>query len=78
MLTLMLFYLSTINLSNMMTVYGFSQDRLIERKTCFFDITISQDARKRVNVQITADALVGDQCLHRDIVEKQPLEEETE
>jgi len=31
-----------INLSHMMTVYGFSEERMVVRKTCQFNIVISE------------------------------------
>ena len=66
-----------INLSHMVTVYGFSQDRLTMRKTCLIDVEL-QEVDGQVNIAMMADALAGGSCLHRDSLESATLEAETD
>ena len=66
-----------INLSHMVTVYGFSQDRLTMRKTCLIDIEL-QEVDGQVNIAMMADPLAGGSCLHRDSLESATLEAETD
>ena len=66
-----------INLSKMVTVYGFSQDRLTMRKTCLLDIEL-QEVDGEVNIAMMADPLAGGACLHRDSLESATLEAETD
>lgn len=59
----------------MITVYGFSRERLVMRKTCMFEIVLSE-VDGVVNIQYDADALAGDFCLHRDQIPTTPLQSE--
>ena len=61
----------------MITVYGFSEERLSMRKTCMFEILLTEK-NNIVNIELKADTLSGngEKCLHRDMIPKTPLEEE--
>ncbi len=61
----------------MMTVYGFSEERMVVRKTCQFNIVISERDGE-VFFSLKANPLQGDLCLHRDEFPATQLEEETD
>ena len=43
-----------INLSHMITVYGFSQDSITMHKTCNFDISLKEQEDGQVSFEMTA------------------------
>ena len=54
-----------LNLDQMITVYSFKEDRLVQRKTCMFQMVFSEKKGKVV-FDLEATPLVGDNCIHRD------------
>jgi len=59
----------------MMTVYGFSKERLVTRQTCMVEVLLAQK-EGQVVINLSARALNGDHCLHRDTLANVVLEEE--
>ena len=64
-----------IELETLITVYGFSEDKMTQRKTCMFIVQLTEEDGK-VFIELKADPLAGSQCLHRDYLEV-TMEEET-
>ena len=64
----------------MITVYGFSEQRLSSRKSCNFDILLTEkDSKVQFELKATplnGKAKDGENCLHRDMIPLTSLEEE--
>ena len=52
----------------MLTVFGFKDEKLFERKTCKFDVVIAQVSQTNttVNLEMFVDPVADTPCLHRD------------
>ena len=64
-----------IELETLITLYGYNKDKMNTRKTCLFNIQLTEKD-EQVHIELIADPLAGSQCLHRDKLEVTPLEEE--
>jgi len=66
-----------VNFSLIETVYGFTQESLVLRKTCNFDVFVSERDGD-LHLEMKAKPLEGTECLHRDTFPATIMEEETD
>ena len=62
-------------IETLITVFGYSEDKMVQRKTCQFNIQMTEKDGQ-VHIELLAAALADTECLHRDKLEVTPLEEE--
>ena len=65
-----------IELETLVTVYGFHNDKMTLRKTCHVFMQLYEGDDGNVAMDWETTPISGDECLHRDSLERQRLEEE--